>query len=194
MGVDISQFKKIPKDDNIFRVFYAGNFSIRKGAMYLLKAIDGLKLKNFEFVINGHISSEVQDLIKPYSSRIKFLGSRPFSELYKIYSQASVFVLPTIEDGFAKVITEAMACGVPVIATENCGSLDVIDEGINGFIVPIRSSEEITKRILELYHDHELRDSMADSAYKKAHNYLTFNDHGIRALNEYELRYNNYKK
>lgn len=193
LGVDLNQFKRVKKEDNVFRVFYAGNFSIRKGAMYLLRAISDLKLKNFEFVINGHISSELTDLIKPYADKIKFIGSRPFSDLYKVYSQASVLVLPTIEDGFAKVITESMACGVPVIATENCGSTDVIDNGVNGFIVPIRDHIQLMEKIQILYEDNGLRNYMAEMAYKKAHQSLSYKDHGLRAINIYEKKFRTYK-
>jgi len=192
LGVDLKLFKPLQKSDDKFRVLYSGNFSIRKGAMYILQAINEINLPNFEFVINGHIAKEMEELIKPYASKIKFLGSRKFNELYRVYSQASVLVLPTIEDGFAKVITEAMACRTPVIATTNCGSLDVIDDGINGFIVPIRNSQIIKEKLLTLYEDNYLLEEMSNLAYQKAKVSLKVQDHGANALKEYESRYNNF--
>lgn len=185
LGVDLQMFRPVPKEDKVFRVLYAGTLSLRKGSLYLLEAVRNLRLKNFAFVFNGHVSEELQELVRPYADNICSVGTRPFDQLYKLYSQASVFVLPTIEDGFAKVITEAMACGVPVIATTNCGAEDVITDGVEGFIVPIRDSEAIRQKILYLYENPGVRDGMADAALKKAESLLSIRSHGLRAFEIY---------
>lgn len=186
LGVDLKMFRSIPKEDAIFRVLYAGTMSLRKGSMYMLEAIRGLKLKKFEFVFNGHITPEIKGLVRPYSEIIKNVGTRHFDQLYKLYSQASVFVLPTIEDGFAKVVTEAMACGVPVIATTNCGAQDVLTDGIEGYIVPIRDPEAIREKIIFLYENPERQKEMALAARKKAKSLLGLDTHGKRALEKYK--------
>jgi len=185
LGVDLQMFHPVAKADKVFRVLYAGTFSLRKGSLYLLEALHGLKLPNFEFVFNGHVAEEIKGLVRPYADDIHYAGTRPFSKLHQLYSQASVFVLPTIEDGFAKVITEAMACGVPVIATTNCGAEDVLTDGVEGFIVPIRDSEAIRQKILYLYENPTVRDAMADAALTKAKSLLGMSTHGFRASETY---------
>jgi glycosyltransferase involved in cell wall biosynthesis len=191
LGVNTDLFRKYKKKDDIFRVLYAGTMSIRKGSLYLLEAISKLNLPNFEFVFNGHISPELKPFISKYESKITFLGSRPFNELAELYSQASVFVLPTIEDGFAKVITEAMACGVPVIATTNCSGPDVITNAIDGFVIPIRNVDIIIEKILILYEDKYLQEQMSHNAELKAKISLSYNTYGNRVYNKYLELYNN---
>ncbi len=193
LGVDLSMFHPVSKNDSVFRVLYAGSFSLRKGTLYLLEAIKQLKLKNFEFVFNGHVSSELQKFLDPYTDIIKFVGMRPFDQLYKLYSQASVFVLPTLEDGFAKVITEAMACGVPVIATTNCGAEDVMTDGQEGFIIPIRDVRAIRDRILFMYENPDIRDQMAAASLAKAKELLSCETHGLRALDAYSNAYRKFQ-
>jgi glycosyltransferase involved in cell wall biosynthesis len=168
LGVDLQLFRRVPKKDTTFRVLYAGSMSIRKGIPYLLEAIQSLRLPNFEFVVNGTVSPEVDHIVRRYTDKVRFLGTRPFNKLYEVYSQASVLVLPTIEDGFAKVITEAMACGVPVIATTNCSASDVVTDGVDGFVVPIRNAEAIRERILQLYEDSAMRRRMAEAAFQRS--------------------------
>jgi glycosyltransferase involved in cell wall biosynthesis len=168
LGVDLEMFRRIPKQDSTFRVLYAGTMSLRKGIPYLLEAVGSLRLPNFEFVVNGTISAEVRHIVKRYADKIRFLGTRPFNQLCHVYSQASVLVLPTIEDGFAKVITEGMACGVPVIATTNCSAEDVFNDGVEGFVIPIRNVEAIRERILLLYEDSTMRLKMAEAAFERS--------------------------
>jgi glycosyltransferase involved in cell wall biosynthesis len=60
----------------------------------------------------------------------------PHRELMQLYREASVFVLPSLADGFGMVITEAMSRGLPVIATDHTGALDLIDHGRSGFVLP----------------------------------------------------------
>ena len=160
LGMDTRICRPVPKRDKEFRGCYAGNVSLRKGVLYLLQAIGFLDLPNFEFVINGLIIDEVKDLAKPYWHKVNYVGVRPFHELNALYSQASVFVLPTIEDGFAIIITELMACGVPVITTRHCGAKDVMTDGVEGFSVTIRDPSAIRERILYLCANPGIRESM----------------------------------
>jgi glycosyltransferase involved in cell wall biosynthesis len=185
LGVDLRMFRQIPKRDSTFRVLYAGTMSLRKGIPYLLEAIESLRLPNFEFAVNGSISPEVKHIVARHADRIRFLGTRPFNELYQVYSQASVFVLPTVEDGFAKVINEAMACGVPVIATTNCSASDVFTDGVEGFIVPIRDPAAIRDRILMLYENPSLRARMAEAALRRAKADGGWTGYGERATAAY---------
>jgi glycosyltransferase involved in cell wall biosynthesis len=185
-GVELGIFRPVKKEDSMFRVLYAGHCSIRKGILYLLEAVSKLRLPNFEFIINGTISPEIKELIRPYSDVFRYVGRRPVNELYHLYSQASVFVLPTIEDGFAKVIVEAMACGLPVIATTNCGASDVLSNGKEGFIVPIRDAKALADKILYLYENRQKRDEMGAAALRKAQTFCSEDSYGERVIEAYK--------
>jgi glycosyltransferase involved in cell wall biosynthesis len=84
-----------------------------------------------------------------------------------LYSQASVLVLPSVEDGFGLVIGQAMACGVPVIATTNTGGPDLITDGVDGFIVPVRDAGAIRERLEHLYRNPDIRVAMGRAALDK---------------------------
>src|SRR5205823_1206331 len=70
---------------------------------------------------------------------IKFLPRQPQFSLPSIYREADVFLFPTIEDGYAVVLAQAQAAGLPILATANCGAPDILQENENGWVLPIRS-------------------------------------------------------
>jgi glycosyltransferase involved in cell wall biosynthesis len=85
------------------------------------------------------------------------------------YRTADVFVLPTLCEGMALVHLEAMAAGVPVITTPNCGS--VVRDGIDGFIVPVRDPDALADRIEQIVSDRALRQRMSEAARERAREY-----------------------
>jgi glycosyltransferase involved in cell wall biosynthesis len=163
-GVDLSEFKPIPKEDNIFRVMYVGALTIQKGIPYLLEALAAINLPDAELWLIGGMTDEIRPFLETYQGRLRWLGQVPRQELYRYYSQGSVFVMPSIQDGFGVVITQAMACGLPVIATTHTGGPDVITDGLEGFIVPIRSPEAIREKVLYLYEYPNVQREMSTAA------------------------------
>jgi glycosyltransferase involved in cell wall biosynthesis len=185
-GVELSQFKQIPKSDNIFRVIFVSGMSLRKGVHYLLQAFSELNLPNSELLLIGSINDEIKPFFKKYEDRFKWLGHIPQNELYKYYSQGSVFVLNSIEDGFGMVIIQAMACGLPVIATTNTGGEDIIRDGKDGFVIPIRDVEKLKEKLLYLYENPEICKQMGQSAKARASSGFTWDDYGEKIIKEYE--------
>jgi glycosyltransferase involved in cell wall biosynthesis len=104
----------------------------------------------------------------------------------EFYREADVFVLPTISDGFALTQLEAMAHGLPVITTPNCG--EVVRDGVDGFLIPARDSAALAKALTTLAEDPERLEAMRDSALE---NLARFNldalDQNLRAV-EKKLR------
>ena len=78
------------------------------------------------------------------------------------------FVFPSLFEGLALVTGEAISQGLPVITTPNSGGTDILRDGVDGFIVPIRDPEAITQRLLELHEDRALLKQMSDSARERA--------------------------
>lgn len=155
-GIEPSSFQRAPKTDGVFRVLFVGNIGIQKGVHYLLEAWKELALPASELVFIGTVDKDFARLFRQHEGLYRYVGHVPHEELSSWYSQASVFVLPSLQEGSALVTYEAMACGIPSIVSENTGS--VIRDGIDGWVVPIRSSEAIAEKILRLYeHPEEAR-------------------------------------
>jgi glycosyltransferase involved in cell wall biosynthesis len=181
-GVDLTSFKQTPKEDSVFRVVYAGALSFRKGAQYLLQVFYELDLPNSELWHLGFVAEELKPIVKKYQSdKIKYLGHKPQNELHKYYSQGSVFVLMSLEDGFGMVIPQAMACGLPLIATNNTGGSDLItQDGEEGFVINIRDTEALKEKLLYLYQNPEVCHKMGQKAKHKVREGFTWDDYGNR--------------
>lgn len=184
-GVDLSHFKQIPKKDSVFRIIFAGTICLRKGVQYLLQAYSQLRLKNAELVLIGTMADEIKNISRRYAD-VFSVKHIPHFELYKYYSQGSVFVLPSIEEGLARVLFEAMACGLPVIATTNTGAEDIIENGKHGFVVPIRDIDALKEKILYLYEHQDLARQMGAVAKQKVSSGFTWNDYGNKIIAEYK--------
>ena len=93
-------------------------------------------------------------------------------------SRSHVFVLPSIEDGFGMVLVEALACGCPVIGTTHTGLPDLVEEGREGFVVPIRDSLALADRMERLCQDPSRRQRMGAAALERVSQIGGWNDYG----------------
>lgn len=166
-GKDLSSFypgnaEEIMQARRKFRVLCVGAISLRKGQVHLLEAWRQLSLPDAELTLLGGISSEIEPLIRshrmPFEHIVRVPDVRPY------FVRSSVMVIPSIEDGHAHVVGEALACGIPVIATKNTGAADYIRDGVNGYVVPIASPEAIAEKLLALYRDRDLLSSLQEGA------------------------------
>jgi glycosyltransferase involved in cell wall biosynthesis len=148
-GFDAAHFGPGTKPDDIFRVLFVGNIGIQKGVHYLLEAWKRLDLKNAELVFIGSVDQGIRPLLSEYSDLITLRGHVPHDRLREEYARASVFVLPSLQEGSALVTYEAMACGLPLLVSTNTGSVAV--DGEHGFIIPIRDSDAIADKLLWMY-------------------------------------------
>jgi glycosyltransferase involved in cell wall biosynthesis len=124
-----------------------GAQSVRKGTPYLLDAWRKLRPTSVvELWMAGRMVLPPA-LLKNLPGHVDMLGTLPHSQLYKRYGEASVLVLPSLCEGFALVILEAMAHGLPIITTPNSGCGDFVEDGVNGWIVPIRDAEALADRM-----------------------------------------------
>lgn len=146
-GVDCSSLRPQLKRDGAFRVLYMGHLSFRKGVAHLLAAAELLKDSGIEFVLRGAIEPGFDRVLSRYEGLFRRVGRVPSSELSDFISQASVVVVPSIEDGWCAVTVEAMACAVPVIVSGNAGSADAVRCGMDGFVVPAGDAKAIVDRL-----------------------------------------------
>ncbi|MGQ9771560.1 MAG: glycosyltransferase family 4 protein [Thermogutta sp.] len=133
--------------DGELRVLFAANSPIRKGLPDLVIALEKLSNRRIRGIFAGELSSLTPYAIQRASQVGELLGNVPRPEMVKLYQQCDVFVLPTVSDVFPAVVLEAMAAGLPVIVTPNCGSADVVRDGIDGFIVPVRAPDAIAEKL-----------------------------------------------
>lgn len=168
-GARLDRFQKISEPgENNFSVLWVGGVSIRKGFMYALEAFQKLSLTKKKFIVVGTIEKELKILLRNVDlSHVNFLGNIENSRLPALYSKSNVFLISSVEEGLAMVQGEALACGCPVIATENTGASDLFTDGLEGFILPIRSSEAIADKLQLLADDLPLRKRMSDAALIK---------------------------
>ncbi|NDJ53496.1 MAG: glycosyltransferase family 4 protein [Chloroflexi bacterium] len=163
-GFDPAVFAPDPsaKQDDVFRIIFVGSISLQKGVQYLLEAFKRLALPNAELLLVGGTFPDSQSFLPTYSGLYRYERFVPHHQLVRLYQQSSVFVLPSIQDGFGMVVYEAAACGLPVITTENVGA--EIRDGKDGFVVPIRDPDTLAENLLQLYEDAALRQAMGASA------------------------------
>jgi len=185
-GVSLNDFRQVKKEDDVFRIIFCGASCIKKGTHYLLEAFRESRLNNAELWLIGGIHDDIKPLLKQYDGFYKSFGAVPHSELYKYFSQGSVFVLPSLEEGMAKVIMEAMACGLPVIATQNTGAGDIVREGVDGFIIPIRDRDALKEKITYLYENRDLRGEMGQNAKERIRSCFTWEDYADRIINAFD--------
>jgi glycosyltransferase involved in cell wall biosynthesis len=184
-GVDLSRFTPPEKKvDDIFRIIYCGNISPRKGVHYLLQAFSELNLDHAELCLIGSAPTRSFSrlLARHQSGNVRFLGTFPHNELRQVYAQGSVLVLPSLADGFGMVVPQAMACGLPVIVTENVGAADIVTDGVDGYVVPIRDVAALKEKIRYLYEDPAARQRMSAAAVTKAGRHLSWDVYGDRLV------------
>ncbi len=190
-GVCLSDFRPLPKADNVFRIIQCSAITPTKGIHYLLQAFCELELPNSElwFIGRGKEASPLISIIERYrTDNVFFKGAYPQAELPEIYAQGSVFVLPSLVDGFGMVVPQAMACGLPVIVTENVGASDLVVEEKNGFIIPIRDVQALKDKLLRLYENRDLLVEMSKNAIASVSKGYTWNDYGDRLFAELQKR------
>ncbi|MFH0806295.1 MAG: glycosyltransferase family 4 protein [Candidatus Brennerbacteria bacterium] len=185
-GIDLKEFYPKPKKDNVFRVIYVGAMTLSKGVHYLLRAFAELNLSNSELLLVGSSrSGDIEPFFKKYEGKFHWIGHVPQRELQHHYSQSSVFAICSIQEGLAMVQLQAMACGLPIIATTNTGAEDVVREGVDGFIIPIRDVEALKSKILFFYENPEACTRMGEAARERVSSGFTWDDYGDRIVAEY---------
>jgi len=187
-GVDLQMFRPSVKHDSKFRIIYAGTLSLRKGIGYLLQAVASLKIPDLEVWLIGNVLPEVKDILATYRDSYRYFAGVPRSQLSELYSQGSVFVIASVEEGLALVQPQAMACGLPVIATKNTGAEDLFDDGVEGFIVPIRDPAAIREKILYLYENPEIRRRMGTAATNRVLANRGWEQYGQHMMSVYSAR------
>lgn len=151
------------------RVLFAGAGLPRKGLPYFGLAAARLAQEGFagKFVVAGQVTSIVR--LQPETQRLEFLGVLDKAGMTEQLSRADVFCLPSLTEGSSSAIFEALAFGIPVVTTTSSGS--VVQDGVEGLIVPERSGEAIATAVQTIVTDRALRHRMSQAALATAARY-----------------------
>lgn len=169
-GTDTSFFSPAAAMKKEFIVLFVGMVCLRKGVVFLLLAWHKLLIPhgNIKLIIAGQIQKDFSDIQNklPINSNITFTGGLSADAIKMLYKQASVFVLPSVEEGFGMVINEAMASGLPVIASTHSGGPERITHGKTGFLYNPYNVDELARLITWCYNNRQETYQMGLAAHK----------------------------
>lgn len=188
-GVDHKRFspRETERQPVALRVCYVGRLELAKGLGYLLQAWKRLNLKDAELLLAGDCRPEMATLLKEYGSpNVKLLGLLSLERLADLYRESSALVLPSVHEGFGMVILEAMASGLPVIATNRTGAADCLTNGSDGWIVPARSVEALSDALSWCHRHRDLLHNMGRQARAKIEGAFTLDHYNARIIASYE--------
>lgn len=177
-GINIEYFDSISTDPELkksfnikpddFVIICVANLHINKGHKYLLEAFENVypENKNIKLLLvgDGDEKERLQKQIENYQSKnnVLFLGKR--TDIPKLLKISDIFVLPTMFEGMSNAIMEAMACGLPVITTDIPENRVLVENNINGLLVPIRDSSALIQTIRKMGENPEIRKRLSEEA------------------------------
>ncbi len=144
------------------KVLFVGRIGLLKGVPYLFDALKKLD-SSVHLTLIGGVEGNQPEIVKEVNKHTWY-PSLPHDQVLAQMHQHDVLVFPSLFDGFGLVILEALSQGLPVITTPNTGGTHVIKDGLNGYIVPIRSCDAIAEKLALLDQDRELLAQMRQAA------------------------------
>lgn len=144
------------------KVLFVGALIQRKGISYLLEAIDMLDTEVHLTLVGQRFRPNVR--VDEACHRWRWFSTLPHPEVLNLMQESDVLILPSLTEAFGLVVTEALACGLPVIVTPNTGASEIIRDGREGYVVPIRRADIIASRLQTLHSDRELLVEMSRQA------------------------------
>lgn len=169
-GVDTRRFRPgpehaVPRGGRPLRLLFVGQIGQRKGLRYLLEALRRLPREGYELTLAGSLAVPPAALA-PYRGLYRHLPNQPYHRIHEVFQAADVFVYPSLHEGSALAVYEALASGLPVVTTRNTGS--VVRDGKEGLLVPIRDPEALAGALETLRGDEARRLEMAQAARRRA--------------------------
>lgn len=176
-GVDLNEFKYVPEPDSeTLKVVFTARMVKEKGVIELIEAAERLRKEyegRLEFWLCGRLAVNADAVSKEeLESRcdgryIKWLDFQ--KDIKSILEQCHIMAFPSYyREGVPKSLIDACAVGRPIVTTNSIGCKDVVDDGVNGFLVPVRDSEALAEKLRILIENKDLRIRMGKAAREKA--------------------------
>ncbi|WP_434654706.1 glycogen synthase [Thermoanaerobacterium thermosaccharolyticum] len=205
-GIDLNQYKKT--DSNIARkkygidgryILFVGRISRQKGIIHLIDAVKYLP-QDVKVVLcasspdTEEIKIEMKEKVKLYPNIIWIDKMVTKEEIIELYSNAEVFVCPSIYEPFGIINLEAMACNTPVVASATGGIKEVVVDGETGFLVEPGNPEDLAEHIKKLLDDRELAATFGANGRKRVEEMFSWESIAKKTYDMYEDVIENYKK
>jgi len=203
-GIDLERFRGLSVEDarqklriNVGEeiILCVAHLRTEKGHEYLIEAMEkviAISLQSRLFIVGRDFQrGKIQKLAlgKKIDQKVVFTGFIPPDEIPEYMVAADVFVLPSLSEGFPNVLLEAMAAGLPIVATNVGGIPEIVTDGENGFLVESRNSQQLAEKILLLLKNENIRKRFSGNNIEKAKSYGWSNV--IASLEEVYLRVKN---
>lgn len=165
-------------------VLYIGRLAPKKGVEYLIEAMTDVDA-HLTIVGDGSERDQLEELAEELGVSVTFIGEVPPSEVDQYYRDAEVFVLPSLEgEGMPNVVLEAMAWGLPIVATESGGLPSLIEDSTSGYLVPMRDPDTLADRISRLVNQPDLSKRIGEEGRLYVHQNRSWNS-VIKELEDY---------
>ena len=186
-GVDTETFRKRTRLPENPRFICVGSLTLRKGHQYLFRAFKKVKavLPNAELICIGGIRPDFKIEFRKWRGDFEHLSAVPHKKLAEILTNCSAFVFPSLEEGFARVLSEAMSAGLPILASYESGATTIIRDGVDGIILKPRDIDGMAHAMIKVAHNHDLNVSLGNAAYDAGAKSNTWTDYANRLYYNY---------
>lgn len=181
-GVDTTRFTPNPaktSENREVRIFFSGNLTRRKGSQWL-PAISNRLNKGCRIYYTQGLRTRKK---LPPCEKLQSVGGIPFEKMPQRYREMDILLMPTVREGFGLSIAEAMACGLPVVASKCSAVPELIDDGRGGFLCPVGDVKAFAEKLNLLAESPKLRREMGE--YNRAMVEKKFKLE--RMVNEYQM-------
>ena len=182
MGCDTREFSPSYRKENFFGqngkpvVLFVGRLAEKKGVTYLIEAMKQVDAM-LVIVGDGPLREQLEEQAKPLGDKVQFLGAKTHDQLAEIYASADVFAAPSVQakdgdvEGFGLVFLEAMASGLPVVASRSGGIPYLVHDGENGLLVEPGNVEELAGAIRKMINMEDLRNVVCANGMERIQNF-----------------------
>jgi len=179
-GINLKEFENLSKIQNIkkeHRILFVGSLVSIKGIRYLIESMKMIRNKysNAQLVIvgDGTDKYKLEKLVIELDlcNCVSFVGKVPNHKIAQYMIESDIFVLPSLSEGFGIVLLEAMASGLPIVASNVGGIPSLIQNGVNGFLVDPKNPEKIAEKVLFLFNNEDIMIKISKNNKKIVENY-----------------------
>lgn len=180
-GIDESRFYNFERsyENGKLNLIFIGEVNQRKGIYQICEAAKKLNNPNVEFNIIGSGYDAQKELFAPYEKWVTFHGTAYFEKMKQHLEHNQVLLFPSMGDGFGFVVLEGMAAGMPVIASYNSAGPDVLQDGVNGFLIESCNTDALVDKIKWFLLNMDKIQSMGHNAQKTARHFTWGNYNGL---------------
>ncbi|MFQ5638469.1 MAG: glycosyltransferase [bacterium] len=171
-GVELNKNAEIKKSNSLCRLIFVGHLVPAKGLNFLIEALAIVYRVNnsVRLTVVGD-GVEINPLrknvqVKGLNAIVDFQGVQPSNRIPQLMQGADCLVLPSLREGTPNVVLEAMACGLPIVASDLPGIREVVQDGITGLLVKPGHTEELAEKILQVIQNHEYRTEMGEKGFQ----------------------------